>query len=171
MHVWTAKTSRKLWTGTQDYRQNPLHRIKVPDDFGVNHLYPPRALHYRQRPITSDDNKNENMTTPVQTALQVHESDAAQLLAATNHDIRTAMNGIAGMLELLADSDLSNAQKTWAATAQRSLDALLALIDPIVDLSLIASGQFSRRMAAERRRLQLPRQSTVATRMSPAAAA
>lgn len=146
MQARIAKTSWKLSAVRRDYRQNPLHRIKVLDNSGVNHRYSPRTLHCRQRSITSDDNKNENMTTPVQTALQVHENDAARLLAATNHDIRTAMNGIAGMLELLADSDLSNAQKTWAATAQRSLDALLALIDPIVDLSLIASGQFSRRL-------------------------
>ena len=63
------------------------------------------------------------------------------LLADMNHDIRTSMNGVIGMLELLLDTGLSPAQQQYARTAQHSVDALLEVLERIVDLSLIEANQ------------------------------
>ncbi|WP_151634542.1 response regulator [Noviherbaspirillum aerium] len=65
------------------------------------------------------------------------------LLADMNHDIRTSMNGIVGMLELLLETDLTDAQHEYARVAQNSVDTLLEVIERIVDLSLLESNQFS----------------------------
>ncbi|RJF98958.1 response regulator [Noviherbaspirillum saxi] len=65
------------------------------------------------------------------------------LLADMNHDIRTSMNGIVGMLELLLETGLTAAQHEYARIAQDSVDTLLQVIERIVDLSLLESNQFS----------------------------
>lgn len=64
------------------------------------------------------------------------------LLAGMNHDIRTSMNGVLGMLELLLDTGLTPSQRQYARTARHSADTLLALLERIVELSLIESRQF-----------------------------
>lgn len=64
------------------------------------------------------------------------------LLADMNHDIRTSMNGVRGMLELLLDTGLTPSQQQYARTAQHSMDHLQESLERIVDMSLIQSNQF-----------------------------
>ncbi len=86
------------------------------------------------------------MTAPANQATDHVDSNAAStlgyLFADMNHDIRTSMNGVAGMLALLRDTDLSESQREYATIAQNSADSLLELIERIVDMSLIAANQF-----------------------------
>jgi signal transduction histidine kinase/ActR/RegA family two-component response regulator len=65
----------------------------------------------------------------------------SQFLAVTSHEFRTPMNGILGAAELLMETPLSVQQKRYVKTAHRSASALLALIDDVLDLSRIESGQ------------------------------
>jgi CheY-like chemotaxis protein/HPt (histidine-containing phosphotransfer) domain-containing protein len=64
------------------------------------------------------------------------------LLANMNHDIRTSMNGVRGMLDLLLDTGLTPSQQQYARTAQHSMDHLLESLERIVDMSLIESNEF-----------------------------
>ncbi|OWW22126.1 hybrid sensor histidine kinase/response regulator [Noviherbaspirillum denitrificans] len=64
------------------------------------------------------------------------------LLADMNHDIRTSMNGVRGMLDLLLDTGLTPSQQEYARTAQHSVDNLLESLERIVDMSLIESNSF-----------------------------
>lgn len=64
------------------------------------------------------------------------------LLAEMNHDIRTSMNGVRGMLELLLDTGLTPSQQEYARTAQHNVDTLLESLERIVDMSLIETNSF-----------------------------
>lgn len=63
-------------------------------------------------------------------------------LANMSHEIRTPLNGIIGMTEILSYSHLAAGQKEILADIDTSSHSLLMLINDILDLSKIESGNF-----------------------------
>lgn len=64
-------------------------------------------------------------------------------LAMVSHEIRTPMNGILGMADVLASSDLTEAQKNYVATIHTSAEALLTIINDVLDVSKLNAGKLS----------------------------
>ena len=60
-----------------------------------------------------------------------------QFLAHASHEIRTPIHGVLGMADLLLRSDLTDAQREQIALIRTSAEALLALVDDILDLARI----------------------------------
>lgn len=61
-------------------------------------------------------------------------------LATMSHEIRSPMNSILGMSELLWESDLNSEQRQYVEIFRRAGSNLLTLIDDILDLSKIEAG-------------------------------
>jgi two-component system, sensor histidine kinase and response regulator len=65
----------------------------------------------------------------------------SQFLANMSHEIRTPLNGVLGMLELVRQTELGSTQQRFIATARRSAETLLGVINQILDLSKIEAGK------------------------------
>jgi len=65
----------------------------------------------------------------------------SQFLANMSHEIRTPMNGIIGYIELLSAMPLEREQASYLAEVKASTDALLLLINDILDYSKIEANK------------------------------
>ncbi|MEX0840661.1 MAG: ATP-binding protein [Xanthobacteraceae bacterium] len=65
----------------------------------------------------------------------------SRFLAMVSHEVRTPLNGILGMTDLLLDTALTPEQTTYAKAVKTSGDTLLSLIEEILDFSKIEAGR------------------------------
>ncbi|TAM74644.1 response regulator [bacterium] len=65
----------------------------------------------------------------------------SEFVATMSHEIRTPMNGVIAMAELLAGTDLDVEQQEYARTIKESGEALLRIINEILDFSKVEAGK------------------------------
>ena len=64
----------------------------------------------------------------------------SQFLANMSHELRTPFNGLMGMMQMLSATQLDAHQKDYVATAQSSAQHLLGLLNDILDVAALESG-------------------------------
>jgi PAS domain S-box-containing protein len=108
-----------------------------------------RAIRDREGNLLYYEGTVEDITERKQAKALQAEKEAAvaasqaksAFLAHMSHEIRTPLNGVIGMLQLVADTRLSDQQSRYLGIARTSADNLLALINDVLDLSKIEAGK------------------------------
>ncbi len=97
------------------------------------------------RKLEKNDKEREELLKELYRAKEkAEESDRLKsaFLANMSHEIRTPMNGILGFTDLLENTNLSNEEKQkYLGIIKKSGNRLLSVINDIIDISKIESGQ------------------------------
>ncbi len=97
--------------------------------------------------LTITDVTTERTAAAAQTAARQAAEEAnrakSDFLANMSHEIRTPMNGVIGLLQVLRHSGLSPDQRRMADTITRSANALLTVLNDILDYSKLEAGRIT----------------------------
>ncbi len=134
--------SRNEYEGDQSGRYSQGRAIRLPGTAGD------RIVFLNSIPVKyrGDDCTLEVLidVTSLESARR-QEADAniakSELLARMSFEIRTPLNGILGMTEMLNRSDLPEESKEVARLLRRSADLLLTIINDIFDVSKMETGK------------------------------
>ncbi len=120
-----------------------LSRIKETKDSG-DHSRLLKVIE-QERQMLADLRMREELRTE-EMRFAKEEADEANraksaFLAVVSHEIRTPMTGVMGMVRLLLESNITKQQRDYVLTIQESSEAMLTLLNDILDFEKIQRGK------------------------------
>ena len=90
--------------------------------------------------ITKQKRQQQNLERDIESAKHTANTKN-EFFASMSHEIRTPMNAVMGMAQILAKTALDSEQKQYVKTIMGSSNALVQIINDILDLSKLEAGK------------------------------
>lgn len=120
-----------------------LSRIKETKDSG-DHSRLLKVIEQERQALmdlrTKEAYRTEEMRRAKEEADEANRAKSA-FLAVVSHEIRTPMTGVMGMVKLLLESNITKQQRDYVLTIQESSEAMLTLLNDILDFEKIQRGK------------------------------
>ncbi|KAG6554893.1 hypothetical protein Mapa_003477 [Marchantia paleacea] len=113
-----------------------------------------RRMQAVQKHVSDVEKMNADLRA-AKLAAESADSAKSRFLATVSHEIRTPMNGVIGMTNLLMGTELTSQQLEYVKIAQASGNALVSLINEVLDLSKIEAGKMELESVAFDLRVEL----------------
>jgi len=108
-------------------------------------LRDPKGEAMRMAGVSINITPQKFIQTQLRNIITEQEKEAQKkmrFLSALNHELRSPLSGIIGMVTLLKETSLSEEQRHFAENITHSTDMLLSLVNDILDVSKLNSGKF-----------------------------
>jgi signal transduction histidine kinase/CheY-like chemotaxis protein/HPt (histidine-containing phosphotransfer) domain-containing protein len=120
------------------FRPVPSHQLVRGYVVDMTEVHAAQAELRRSAQQLHDNNRRlDQALQEARNAARVKDS----FLATVSHELRTPMNGVIGMTSLLMDTEPSEEQESYIKTIRQCGEALLTLINDILDYNKIESGK------------------------------
>ncbi len=131
----------------KEYYETAKAYINLSEKFfkvlSISDKYQSESIKINTRLEATNKQLNEAITRAEKMTKQAEAATTAKsrFLAGMSHEVRTPMNGVIGMIELLMQTPLSAQQQRYANTLSSSGRAMLNIINDILDFSKIEAGK------------------------------
>jgi signal transduction histidine kinase len=127
----------------RDKDQERLEQLRIAkESFDYNNLL--KVIEHERRQLaaarTRETMRGDEMRKAKEQADEANRAKGA-FLAVISHEIRTPMTGIMGMVKMLVETTLTKTQHDYVRTIKESGNAMMALLNDILDFEKIESGK------------------------------